>query len=127
VDYIFAGIWWSDKLPYPQVKKFVDDYQKATGHPPDSWYPATAYDGMRALVTAIQNAGTLDKTAIRDQLRKVQLKDSLLPGQVLKFGANGQIQTPFVIVQNKPGGKVDIVYPKDAATGESVAPIPKGK
>ena len=24
-----------------------------------------------------------------------------------------------------PGGKVDIVYPKDAATGESVAPMPK--
>ena len=55
----------------------------------------------------------------------MDLKDSLLPGQELKFGANGQINTPFVIVQNKPGGKVDIVYPKDAATGESIAPIPK--
>src|SRR5712692_5957790 len=25
-DYIFAGIWWSQSLPYPQVKKFVEDY-----------------------------------------------------------------------------------------------------
>jgi branched-chain amino acid transport system substrate-binding protein len=124
-NYIFAGIWWSSKLPYPQVKKFNADYQAFTGHAPDSWYPATAYDGMRALAAAIEHAGSLDKTAIRDQLRKVELKDSLLPGQVLRFGKNGQIQGSFVIVQNKPEDKVDIVFPLDAATGESIAPKPK--
>jgi hypothetical protein len=74
---------------------------------------------------AIEHAGSLDKTAIRDQLRKVELKDSLLPGQVLRFGKNGQIQGSFVIVQNKPEDKVDIVFPLDAATGESIAPKPK--
>ena len=125
VDYIFAGIWWSKNLPYPQVKKFNQDYKDFAGHEPDSWYPATAYDAVRALATAIENAGSLQKTKIRDALRTVELKDSLLPGEVLKFGANGQIITPFVIAQNKPGGKVDIVYPKDAATGESVAPMTK--
>jgi branched-chain amino acid transport system substrate-binding protein len=123
-NYIFAGIWWSSKLPYPQVKRFTADYQAATGHPPDSWYPATAYDAVRALAAAIEHAGRLDKTAIRDQLRVVRLKDSLLPGQVLYFGKNGQINTPFVIVQNKPGAKTDIVYPPDAATGEAIAPTP---
>jgi branched-chain amino acid transport system substrate-binding protein len=125
VDYIFAGIWWSDKLPYPQVKKFSDDYTTFTGHKPDSWYPATAYDAMRMLALAITNAGTLKKDAIRDALAQAELKESILPGQTLKFGPNGQVQNPFVIVQNKPGGTVDIVYPKDAATGESIAPIPK--
>jgi len=124
-NYIFAGIWWSPKLPYPQVKKFVADYQAFVGRPPDSWYPATAYDAMRALATAIEQAGSLNKTAIRDHLGTVELKDSLLPGQVLRFGQNGQIHTPFVMVQNKPEGKVDIVYPPDAATGETIAPKPR--
>jgi branched-chain amino acid transport system substrate-binding protein len=124
-NYIFAGIWWSSKLPYPQVKKFIADYQSFTGHVPDSWYPATSYDAMRALATAIEKAGSLNKNAIRDQLRTVELKDSLLPGQVLHFGSNGQIHTPFVIVQNQPGNKVEIVYPADAATGETIAPQPK--
>ncbi len=124
-NYIFAGIWWSKNLPYPQVKQFTEDYKAFTGHEPDSWYPATAYDATRALATSIETAGSLNKTAIRDALRAVELKDSLLPGQTLKFGKNGQINTPFVIVQNKPGGKVDIVYPKDAATGEAVAPKPR--
>jgi branched-chain amino acid transport system substrate-binding protein len=79
---------------------------------------------MRILAQAIESAGSLDKTKIRDALRKAELKDSLLPGQVLKFGSNGQSAYPFVITQNKPGGKVDIVFPKDAATGEAIAPIP---
>ena len=127
VDYIFAGTWWSDQLPYPQVKKFADAYHAFTGHKVDSWYAANAYEAVRALAAAIQAAGSLDRTAIRDQLHKLEMKDSLVPGQVLKFGPNGQAVYPFLILQNKPWGKVDIVYPKDAATGEAIAPIPTGK
>jgi hypothetical protein len=43
---------------------------------------------------------------------------------VLRFGKNGQVDIPFVIVQNQPGGKVEIVFPKDAATGQAIAPTP---
>ncbi len=123
-DYIFAGIWWSNKLPYPQVKKFITDYHQFTGHDPDSWYPATAYDAVRILAKAIENAGTINKAKIRDSLATTELKDSLLYGGVLKFGPNGQAGYPFIIVQNKPGDKVDIVFPKDIATGEAIAPRP---
>ncbi len=123
-NYIYAGIWWSSKLPYPQVKQYITDYKQFTGHDVDSWYSAPAYDGMRILAEAIEKAGSTDKKAIRDALATVELKNSILPGQVLKFGPNGQCSYPFVIVQNKPDNKVDIVYPKDAATGEPIAPNP---
>jgi branched-chain amino acid transport system substrate-binding protein len=123
-DYILAALWWSDKLPYPQAAKFVNDYKAFTGRAPDSWYAATAYDAMRILAQAIEAAGSTDGTKIRDALAKAQLKGSLLPGQVLKFGANGQADYPFLVTENKPGDKVDIVYPKDAATGAPVAPMP---
>ena len=121
-DYIFAGIWWSKNLPYPQVKRFVEDYKGFTGREPDSWYAATAYEAARGLAAAIEKGGTLKKATIRDELRKLELRESLLPGQVLRFGKGGQVDTPFVIVQNKPGGKVDLVYPKDGANGEAVVP-----
>lgn len=124
-NYIFAGLWWSKKLPYPQVKKFVADYLAVNGHEPDSYYPGPAYDAMRVLAKAIEQAGTLNKTAIRDALRTVELNDSLLPGQVLRFGKTGQVDIPFVIVQNKPDDKTDIVFPMDAANGEVVAPKPR--
>lgn len=123
-DYILAALWWSDKLPYPQAKKFIDDYKAAYNRPPDSWYAAIAYDSMRILAQAIEAAGSTDGTAIRDALAKAQLKNSLVPGQVLKFGANGQTDYPFLVTQNKPGDKVDIVYPKDAATGPPIVPRP---
>ena len=124
INYIFAGIWWSDKLPYPQVKQFISDYKQFTGRPPDSWYAATAYEAMRILEQAIQQAGSIDKTKFRDAVRKAELKQALLPGQVLKFGPNGQAGYQFVIVQNQPGNKIEIVYPKDAATGQVIAPTP---
>jgi len=124
INYIFAGIWWSDKLPYPQVKQFVSDYKQFTGHDPDSWYAATAYDATRILAQAIEQAGSTDKTKIRDALRKAELKNSLVPGAVLKFGPNGQAGYSFVVVQNQPGGKVEIVYPKNGATAAAIAPTP---
>lgn len=123
-DYILAALWWSDKLPYPQAQKFIADYKAAYGRPPDSWYAATAYDATRILAQAIEAAGSLNGTKIRDALAKAQLKQSILPGQVLKFGPNGQTDYPFLVTQNKPGDKVDIVYPKDAATGPAIAPRP---
>jgi branched-chain amino acid transport system substrate-binding protein len=125
IDYIFAGVWWSKDLGYPQVKKFVQDYTAFTGHAPDSWYAATPYDATRMLAQSIERAGKLDRDAIRDQLRSGELKGSILPGQTVKFGKGGQVANPFVIVQNKPDGKVDIVYPPDAATGPPVAPKPQ--
>jgi branched-chain amino acid transport system substrate-binding protein len=124
-DYIFAGTWWEKGLPYKQVTAFDQAYKKKYGRDPDSFYPATAYDSVRVLAAAIEAAGSLDHTAVRDALRKVRLTDSLLPGQVLEFQKNGQVMAPFVIVQNKPGDKVDFIYPEDTKTGEAVTKIPR--
>ncbi|HEV2962673.1 MAG TPA: amino acid ABC transporter substrate-binding protein [Candidatus Angelobacter sp.] len=124
INYIFSGIWWADKLSYPQVQQFIKDYKAFTGRDPDSWYAATAYDAMRILAQAISQAGSTDRTKVRDALRKTTLKDSLLPSGVLKFGTNGQAGYPFVIVQNQPGSKREIVYPKNMATGTAIAPTP---
>ncbi len=123
-DYIFASGWWTDLLPYPQVKAFNEKYKAATGSSPQ-WYSACAYETVRALLVAIQNAGSLKPEPIRDALAKLELKDSILPGGVLKFSKTGQAILPFVVTQNKPGGKLDLVWPKDAKTGDAVAPIPK--
>jgi branched-chain amino acid transport system substrate-binding protein len=122
-DYIFASGWWSDLLPYPQVKAFNAKWKAATGNMPQ-WYHACAYETVRALVAAIQKAGSLDPGAIRNALATIELKDSILPGGVLKFSKTGEAILPFVVTQNKPDGKLDLVWPKADKTGEPVAPIP---
>ncbi|MFN2633480.1 MAG: amino acid ABC transporter substrate-binding protein [Thermoanaerobaculia bacterium] len=123
-DYIFASGWWSDLLPYPQVKAFNAKWKAAVGSDPQ-WYHATAYETVRALLAAIRSAGSLKPEAIRASLAKTELKDSILPGGVLKFTSTGQAVLPFVVTQNKPGDKVDIVWPREAKTGEAVAPVPR--
>ena len=123
-DYIFASGWWSDLLPYPQVKAWNEKWKAAHGAAPQ-WYHATAYEAVRALFAAIQKAGSTKADAIRDALASVTLPDSILPGGVLKFSKTGQAILPFVVTQNKPAGKIDLVWPKEARTGEPVAPMPK--
>ncbi len=123
-DYIFASGWWSSLLPYPQVKAFNAKWQAATSSAPQ-WYHAAEYETVRALFTAIQKAGSLQPEAIRNALAKLELKDSILPGGVLKFSRTGEATLPFVVTQNKPDGKLDLVWPKPAKTGDPVAPIPR--
>jgi len=123
-DYIFASGWWSDLLPYPQVKSFNAKWKAATGSEPQ-WYHATAYETVRALVFAFSKAGSLKPEAIRKALAAVDLKDSILPGGELKFSSSGQAILPFVVTQNKPNDKVDIVWPAASKTGDAVAPVPR--
>ena len=123
-NYIFASGWWSDLLPYPKVKAFNAKWKAATGNNPQ-WYHACAYETVRALFAAIQKAGSLQPDAIRNALARLELKDSILPGGVLKFSKTGEATLPFVVTQNKPEGKLDLVWPKAAKTGEPVAPIPR--
>ena len=123
-DYVFASGWWSDLLPYPQVKAWTERWKSAHGAAPQ-WYHAAAYEAVHALLASIQKAGSLKPDAIRDALASITLSDSILPGGVLKFSKTGQAILPFVVTQNKPGGKVDLVWPKAAKTGDPVAPIPQ--
>ncbi len=123
-DYIFASGWWSDLLPYPQVKAFNAKWKAATGSDPQ-WYHATAYETVRVLVTALGKAASLKPEALRSALAAVDLKDSILPGAELKFSSSGQAIQPFVVTQNKPNNKVDIVWPVSSKTGDPVAPVPK--
>jgi branched-chain amino acid transport system substrate-binding protein len=122
-DYIFASGWWSDLLPYPQVKAFNAKWKAATGADPQ-WYHALAYETVRALTSAIRKAGSVKPDALRSALASLELKDSIVPGGVLKFTPTGQAVLPFVVTQNKPGDKVDIVWPREAKTGDPVAPVP---
>jgi branched-chain amino acid transport system substrate-binding protein len=77
------------------------------------------------MAKALEDAGTLDKTKIRDALAKMDMKNSLVVGGRVWFEANGQINNDYVMMQNLPGGKVALIFPKDVATSDAIVPIPK--
>ncbi|HEY3363659.1 MAG TPA: amino acid ABC transporter substrate-binding protein [Symbiobacteriaceae bacterium] len=123
-DYIFASNWWDSRLPTQFNKDYIAKYAKYSDNATPAWYDALPYETVRILLKAIQTAGSVKPEAIRDALTKVDLNPSLVPGGVLKFSATGQAVYPFIVTQNKPGNKVDLVWPKEAKSGDTVAPIP---
>lgn len=66
------------------VKNFVDSYKKEYNKTPDA-LAALGYDGAKVLLQAIDDAGSTDKTAIKDALANVKVKG--ITGDI-SFGAD---------------------------------------
>ncbi len=128
VKYVLSGVWWSAQLaakPGPS-RDFVEAFKARFGGRAPEWFQALAYQSAKTLFLAIQQAGSVDREAVRQRLAAMK-QPSLLPGGPLEFPAalGQQAQNPFVVQQNLPDGKAPIIYPFDVATGTGVAPNPK--
>jgi branched-chain amino acid transport system substrate-binding protein len=127
VRYVLSGVWWRAQLAdtIPLAKKFVAAFQGKYGRAPE-WFQALGYETARALFTAIQQAGTTDREAVRGKLAALKV-ESLLPGGTLEFPAahGGDAQNAFVLQQNLPDGTAPIMFPKDVAKAAGIAPDPR--
>ena len=126
VEYVLSAVWWSPLLAQKNklAKEFADGFKAKYGREPE-WYQALGYETARALFTAIEQAGSLDKAKVREKLTAMKLP-SILPGGELTFPAEFGQQThaPFVVQQNQPDGSAPIIAPADSATGKGTAPNP---
>jgi len=124
VNYIVAASWWSSLIPNGAVKAFDEKWTKAYPASSLEWFSALPYETARTLLIAITQAGSIDKGRVVGALRKIDIRDTILPGGHIRFQANGQIDAPFVVTENLPEGKVVIVWPKSEQTGSAVLPVP---
>lgn len=124
-NYLVAGLWWSPALNNPKAQKFTADYKAKFNATPD-WFQALAYDTARVMFAGISKAGTLDGPKVRDALASLDFKDSILPGGEIKFLEDGRPNTPYMMVQNLPDNKVQIIWPKDMP-GYTPATVPMKK
>lgn len=126
--YIVSGVWWSPLLAdkIPAAKQFVDAFKARYGGRSPEWFQALGYEAARALFTAIQQAGSTDREAVRAKLAALKM-DSLLPGGALEFPADkgGDAQNGFVLQQNLPDGTSPIILPEAVATAPGIAPNPR--
>ena len=123
-DYLIAGLWWTPALKDPESQLFTERWQKEFKVIPD-WFQALSYETARALLAGIGKAGALDGPKVRDALAGLTMR-SMLPGGVIKFQPNGQVATPYVMVQNTPGNTVQIVWPRNLPeTRAATLPMPR--
>jgi branched-chain amino acid transport system substrate-binding protein len=128
VNHVVSGVWWSAELGKKpgQARQFVEAFKARFGGRSPEWFQALAYESARALFTAIEQAGSLDKEAVRGKLAALKM-DSLLPGGTLTFPSDlgQQAQNPFVLQQNLPDGSSPIIFPAGDATGKGVGANPR--
>ena len=115
VSGILSAVWWSSEIGHELNHAFVESYS-ARYHTKPEWYSALAYESARALFTAIENAGSLEREKVREALASLQMA-SILPGGRLSF-QNGHAQYPFVVEQNQPAGGTAIVYPTELSQAQ---------
>jgi branched-chain amino acid transport system substrate-binding protein len=128
VNYILSAVWWNHQLGARGLTKhFVDSFRAKFNRQPE-WYQALGYETARALFTAIEQANSVDREAVRAKLTALDI-ESILPGGRLTFPADKgqQAHYPFVVQQNMPDGSSPIVFPLDVANSPGVAPNPDCK
>jgi hypothetical protein len=76
---------------------------------------------MEIFELAVQGAGTLDNTKIRDYLRST--KFNLPYGKGITFEKR-ELPLPFCFTTQTIGGKIELVWPKEVATTKLVYPRP---
>lgn len=116
-DYAFGMTAW---LPSPQLKdrwfgdaaQFAKDYKAKFGYEPD-YHAASGVSDVEALVQAIEDAGSIEPKKVRDALAKVNF-DNLYG--TIKFGANGQINLPQIVIQVQDGQVTEIYNAKGFVT-----------
>ncbi|MEO8205552.1 MAG: ABC transporter substrate-binding protein [Chthoniobacterales bacterium] len=92
---------YSTQIATPVAEKFVTDYKAKYGQDPDD-VAALTYDSFGLLAQAIKEAGSLDRTAVRDALSKIQKYDGVTG--VMQFnGVSGDPVKSAVILQIKDG------------------------
>ena len=127
VNYVLSGVWWSPQLARkPGLSRdFVATFKARYGREPE-WFQALGYETARVLFTAIHEAGSVDREAVRRKLVEMRIP-TLLPGGMLYLRAEfgQQAQNPFVVQQNMPDGTSPIVFPHDVASAQGVAPNPR--
>jgi branched-chain amino acid transport system substrate-binding protein len=129
VNYILSAVWWNAQLGEQggQNEQFINAYKERYNTDPE-WYQALGYETVRALFTAIEDAGSVEPEPLREALANLEM-ESILPGGQLSFPEETGYQAdyPFVVQQNLPDGSSPIVYPEELATGKAIAPNPNCK
>ncbi|MEX6508478.1 amino acid ABC transporter substrate-binding protein [Jiella sp. M17.18] len=93
---------------YGDAAQFAKAYQAKYGYQPD-YHAASGAADVETFVYAIEKAGSLDPKKVRDAIAKSDF-DSLYAH--IKYGENGQIELPQIVVQIQKGKLVPVYTDK---------------
>ena len=116
-DYVFLTPGWHNAFKAPGVAELNAKHQQRFGRPADV-ITGPAYACMQIVAVAIEKAGKLDATAIRDALAATNMQTVVGP---VRFRPDGTGIQPFVVVQWQNGTQ-QMVWPKELGATQSLYP-----
>ena len=120
-EYTFSVSQWLPEAKWPGSKEFDAEFtRRNNAHP--AYHAMQAYESLQVAAQAMSDAKSMDRAAIRDAVRNVNLP--MTPFGPVKFDANGQNQHPVLITQVQNGG-YHVVYPASEASAKPIIPAPK--
>ena len=123
-NYVTVPVAWANQLKIPGNEYLVSEYKKKYGRLPDP-IVGTAYAAAQVFVAAIEKAGTLDRTAIRDAIKATDMET--VAGRIM-FSDQGWAKDRLVLVLQWMDGKQNIVfYNKSGEKYKSMIPLTKLK
>lgn len=118
-DYVLLAPGWHNAVQFPGVDELNAKHQEMMGRPADP-IVGPAYAAVQILANAIEQAGTLDRAAIRDAIAATDM--DTVAGHIT-FNDDGTGRVPFVLLQYQ-NGKPELVWPAEFKTADFVYPAP---
>ena len=128
-DYIFGATQWTAALHYSGIglwatpRDYAAAFQSAhRDYPQVPYQTAESTAALIAFQQAIEQAGSLDREAVRAAL--AQLDVMTFYGRI-KFDSRGvNVFKPMAVEQLQPDGKIYTVFPSDVAEKAALYPMP---
>jgi len=105
-DYVTLPVAWSDKYRFPEVDFVNAKFKEKTGKGPDP-VAGNAYTSGQVLFAAIEKAGTLDRTAVRDAVKGTNMMTVSGP---IRFTEVGDTADKVLVLLQWIGGDRKIVH-----------------
>jgi branched-chain amino acid transport system substrate-binding protein len=116
---VMVGGYWDPTFPFPGAKQLMAEFQSQTGQT-GSQHIADTDTAATVLLQAIARAGTLDATAINNQIGKTN--GTFVAGHI-QFNAQHTSTLPMVEEQWQNGKNV-IIAPVNRADAKVIFPLP---
>ena len=112
---VTSWTWWTHYAKYngvgiwPTTEAFYNDFTSKTGSDPDYIHGSCAA-AAELLRNAIERAGSMDKTKVRDELASTDIVTFYGP---IKFSPNGMNQPRNVPIIQVQSGKIKVLQPNE--------------
>jgi len=118
-DYALFSPGWHNAMDYPGVDELNEAHMELMDRPADP-IVGPSYALIQILANAIEEAGTLDRAAVRDAIAATDL-DTVIGHMTFREDGTGVV-TPAMLQYQE--GKVQLVWPAEFATADLVYPAP---